>query len=74
MQQCKLSPHQINVAQIMNDLGILAKGDCSALVLLVANCPCSLGYSDYAKTVKHYSDLRNNKSISIHTPHKGLGF
>lgn len=48
-------PHQISVAEELNNTGKLLSGDCSYLVGLVADCPCSTAYMDFAKAVLNYS-------------------
>jgi len=48
-------PHQVSVAEKLNDMGKLQTGDCAYLCGLVADCPCSLDYMDYAQTVLNYS-------------------
>ncbi len=54
MTHCEF-PHQIAVAEEMTRTGKLQKGDCDYLVGLVAECPCSLDYMDYAQTILKYS-------------------
>ncbi len=48
-------PHQIAVAEELNNTGKLMKGDCAYLVGLVADCPCSVAYMDFAQTILNYS-------------------
>lgn len=52
-------PHQINVANKMNELGILKSSDCAYMSECIARVPCSLDYIQYARSVKDYSLRRN---------------
>lgn len=78
MLTCELPPHSINVAETMNSLSTLQPGDCAYLYHLIASCPCALDFKDYAKTISHYSKIRNTGDTGITTQHKahrkGLGY
>ncbi len=48
-------PHEVAVAEELFNTNELETGDCAYLVVLVAECPSSMDYMDFAQTVKNYS-------------------
>ncbi len=48
-------PHEVNVAEELNNTGKLVTGDCGYLTQLVADCPCSVAYKDFVETILRYS-------------------
>ncbi len=48
-------PHQVAVAEELNQNNKLQKGDCSYMAHLVAECPCPIAYMDFARAILSYS-------------------
>jgi replicative DNA helicase len=59
MLKCQGPPHQINVGKQLVDSGKAQTGDISNMSLCISECPCSLDYLSYAKTIISYSGQRN---------------
>lgn len=59
------TPDQVSVAQAMDSLGILQKGDCTYLRKLVAESITSLDYEHFARIVKEYARPATTKKWGV---------
>ena len=62
MTHCE-HPHEIAVAEELNNMGELNPGDCAYLKHLISQCPCVIAYQDFIDTIFRCSGKQTARPV-----------